>query len=538
MMTLIIVGIVVFAFLGAPMFAILSALAMLGAAATQPDMSIAQAFAGALVRVFHLATSAEGSTLATIPLFTFMGYVLAEAKTAERLVGFATAVFGWVPGGLAIVTVGVAALFTTVTGASGVTIVAVGGLLLPAMLKQGYSERFSLGLITSTGSIGLLFPPALPLIIYGIIYGVTAQAMAAGGGGPEMELVDFDLARFLFAGIVPGLVLLGAVALYAVYVAVRHKVPRSRFEPRAAVTATIRALPELLIPVLMLGALLLGMVIPEAAAITALYVIILETLIYRDVKLRALPRVSREALQLVGAIFILIVAATALTDHFVYARIPERLTGWMTEHIHSKYTFLIALNVLLLLVGVIMEIYSALLIVVPLIAPAAMVFDIDPYHLGIIFLINLEIGYITPPVGLNLFISSFRFRKQMGELYWSIIPFGLVMLAVLLVVTYVPALTPIKARKTDSAHLAEPAAGAMDAGVAVTITWPDGGVWTPERCEAPEIRGDVIEYAECRNLFSSYERCGTKTEPLDRIECEQAVLDGEDPFEEAPAAHP
>jgi C4-dicarboxylate transporter DctM subunit len=537
MTTAIVTAIIVFAFFGAPIFAVLGALAIVGAAISHPDASLLQAFTGAMTRVFHMATGAEGSTLATIPLFTFMGYVLAESRTAERLVNFAKAVVGWFPGGLAIVTIFVCALFTTVTGASGVTIVAVGGLVMPALLKDGYKERFSLGLITATGSIGLLFPPALPLIIYGIIYGAVAQAMA-GSSGDTIVLVDFDLERFLLAGIVPGLVLCGAVALYSIYVALRDRVPRQRFDPRGAFSATMKALPELLIPIIMIVSLQLGLVIPEAAAITCLYVVILETLVYRDVKLASLPRVSREAMQLVGAIFILIVAATALTDYFVYARVPDRLTAWMVEHIESKYTFLIALNVLLLAVGFVMEIFSALLVIVPLIAPAAASFGIDPYHLGVIFLLNLEIGYVHPPVGLNLFISSFRFRKPMTELYWAIIPFIVIMLVTLIVVTYVPQLTPIKAKKAEATETtaAAPAAQAGDAGPKVMITLRDGTSVGLEHCEKPEIKDDALGYEDCKIMFLLWPKCEAMGDVMDREECKQKVLDGEDPFEKEAGA--
>lgn len=535
MTSAIVTAIIVFAFFGAPIFAILGSLAILGAWLSHPDMPLAHAFAGAVARVFHMATAAEGSTLATIPLFTFMGYVLAESRTAERLVAFAKAVVGWLPGGLAIVTIFVCALFTTVTGASGVTIVAVGGLVMPALLKDGYKERFSLGLVTGTGSIGLLFPPALPLIIYGIIYGAVAQAMASGSGD-TIALVDFDLSRFLLAGIGPGLLLCGLFALYSMYVAIRDRVPRTRFDFGVALSTTFRALPELLIPLIMIVSLQLGLVIPEAAAVTALYVVILETLVYRDVRLRALPRISREAMQLVGAIFILIVAATALTDYFVYARIPDKMTAWMVEHISSKYVFLIALNLLLLAVGFVMEIFSALLVVVPLIAPAAAGFGIDPYHLGVIFLLNLEVGYVHPPVGLNLFISSFRFRKPMTELYWAIIPFIVIMLISLVIVTYVPALTLVKAKpKHDDAAGAAPAAAkveARDGGVAekVKVTLSDGRVVTDEHCETPEIKNDALGYADCQTMFRLWPKCEALSDLMDREECKQKLRDNEDPF--------
>jgi C4-dicarboxylate transporter, DctM subunit len=532
-MTTVVILIIVFAFFGAPIFSVLACLAVIGATLAQPDATLAQAFAGALVRVFHIATAAEGATFATIPLFTFMGYVLAESKTADRLVAWAQAVFGWVPGGLAIVTVVVCAVFTTVTGASGVTIVAVGGLVMPALIKQGYPDRFSLGLVTSTGSIGLLFPPALPLIIFGIIYGVTAQALASAGGGETMGLSSFDLQRFLLAGILPGTVLISAFALYSVYVAIRNKVPRTSFEIGTAIRETGRALPELLIPFLMIAALKLGLTIPEAAAITCMYVVILECLIFRDVKLRMLPRISREAMQLVGAIFILIVSATALTDFFVLTRLPDKLTAWMIGTIHSKYLFLAALNLFLLAVGFVMEIFTALLVVVPLIAPVAIGFGINPYHLGVIFLLNLEVGYIHPPVGLNLFISSFRFRKPMVDLYWSVIPFLVIMLITLMVVTYVPGLSTWVDKAKPAEKQAKGGGGAeagLDAGVVVKITLPDGGVITPEYCDRPEIKGDSLAYADCQSMFKLWARCEGMAEELDRIECRDKVLSGEDPF--------
>jgi C4-dicarboxylate transporter, DctM subunit len=533
MTTFLVTALIVLALFGAPIFAVLGALAILGAALSHADVPLTQAFAAALVRVFHLATSAEGSMLATIPLFTFMGYVLAESKTADRLVAFAKAWVGWLPGGLAIVTVAVCALFTTVTGASGVTIVAVGGLVMPALLKEGYKKRSALGLVTSTGSIGLLFPPALPLIIFGIIYSISAQA-AAGGGGDVMTLIHFDQQKFvLLAGVSAGCLLCGAFMLYSIYVAIRDKVKTIPFVFRDAIKTTGPVVPELLIPVLMVVLLLRGLSIPEASVVTALYVVLLETLVYRDITLKTLPRVCRESLQLVGAIFILIMAATALTDYFVYAHFPDRLTAWMVEHMHSKITFLLALNVMLLLVGCLMDIFTALLVVVPLIAPAATSFGIDPYHLGAIFLLNLEIGYVHPPVGLNLFISSFRFRQPMTELYWAIIPYLILMIIVLGVVTYVPSLMLVSAEPEggDKSAAAKPAPGPAatpDAGV-VRIVWPDGGVWTPDHCEKPEIKGDTLSYADCQTMFKNYAKCDTLPEELDRIECRDKVLAGETP---------
>ncbi|MBI4511241.1 MAG: TRAP transporter large permease [Deltaproteobacteria bacterium] len=525
MTSLLIVGIVLLALLGAPIFACMTAFAALGASSLNQD------FAGELTRVLSLATGAGASTLSTIPLFTFAGYVMAEARCAERMVGFARSVVGWIPGGLALVTIVACAIFTTFTGASGVTIVALGGLLLPSLLKENYRERFALGLVTGTGSIGLLFPPALPIIVYGIIYGISAQATADTGQSASLTLVDFSIDRFLLAGIVPGLLLIGAVGTYAVVMAIRDKVPRTPFDGGAAIKATITALPEIAIPALIILTLVMGWLqIPESAALTALYVVAIEVFFYRDVKLRSLPKIARNSLALVGAIFIIIVAATALTDYFINANVPLRLYEWMERYIHSRWSFLFALNVLLLVVGCLMDIFSAIVVVVPLIAPAAALYGIDPYHLGVIFLLNLEIGYLTPPVGLNLFITSFRFRTPMVEVYKAAIPFILVMLGALALVTYVPALTPIKS-KAHAVAADKPAAETKDAGVSVTIHWPDGGAWTPERCESPEIKEDSIAHAECTAMFKLWVRCEALTEELDKIECRDKVLGGGDPFE-------
>ena len=540
-MIVIVAVIILLALVGAPIFAIMGAFGAMGAHAVAPGSPLSDSMAGQWVDVFALATSEKGNALAVIPLFTFMGYILAESQTAARLVRVAKAWVGWIPGGLAIVTIFVCALFTTVTGASGVTIVAVGGLVYPALIKESYKDRFSLGLITSTGSIGLLFPPALPLILYGIIYGISAQANASSSGD-TMALIDFDLSKFLLAGIVPGLILTGSFAVYSMFTAVRQRVQRTTFDAGEAVRSLAIATPELLIPLIMVALMVFGLQIPEAAAFTCLYVVLLETVIYRDFKLKMFPRLVRESMRLVGAIFILIFAATALSNYFVSAHIPDRMTDWLVATFHSKVTFLLMLNLILLAVGSVMDIYSALLVVVPLIAPAATGFGIDPYHLGIIFLLNLEIGFVHPPVGLNLFIASFRFRKPMNELYLAVLPFLAIMIAVLLVVTYVPALVVVKSKGMKAPIKEAPTkpvagAGASDAGPPVQITFPDGGVWTIAHCEKPEIKDDPLGYEDCKLKFKLYARCDTLGDELDKLDCRQAVVDGKNPFEADAAPH-
>ncbi|MSP15588.1 MAG: TRAP transporter large permease subunit [Myxococcales bacterium] len=543
--------VVALALIGAPIFACMTVIAAIGLSTLDfaPPAFLVDEFGlfvamlgNGLTKVQALATGSSAAALATLPLFTFSGYVMAEAKTAQRLVNFASAMVGWIPGGIAIVTIFACAIFTTFTGASGVTIVAIGGLIMPSLLKEGYKDRFALGLVTGTGSIGLLFPPSLPLIVYGIVYGLAAQG-AQDTGGAELQVVKFDMERFLFAGIVPGLLLVAVIGVYAVWVALRDGVPRTKFNARVALAATLEALPELLIPLIIIITLATGALqIPEAAALTAAYVLIVEGVYYGDIKLKALPRISREAMTMVGAIFIVIVAATLLTDFFINARVPDQLYTWMDHYIGpieifgvtigEKWVFLFFLNILLLIVGCLMDIFSAIVVVVPLIVPAALQYNIDPYHLGVIFLLNLEIGYLTPPVGLNLFISSIRFKKPMSEVVSASLPFLLAMLVALALVTYVPALTPIRATAdVEPPSKAQPGALVADAGAGPPIVWPDGGVWTLDRCEQPAIKEDALGYAECQAMFSLWDRCAKLGEELERLECQSKVLEGGDPFE-------
>jgi C4-dicarboxylate transporter DctM subunit len=530
--TFLILAVCVAALFGTPVFACMAAIALIGATTLEYNVaqSLSQEFGGVLLNVQTLATGDVATTLSTIPLFTFAGYLMAESKTAQRLVDLARPSIGWLPGGLGLVTIVTCALFTTFTGASGVTIVAIGGLLMPSLVREGYPNRFALGLVTGTGSVGLLFPPALPLIVYGVIYALAAQS-GASSSGDSMQLISFSVEKFfLKAGLVPGAILLGALWLYCVYAAIKNKVPRTRFDAAAAARAFGRAVPELMIPVIVIVPLSMGwLVIPEAAAITALYVLLVETLIFRDISLRKLPSIARESMALVGAIFLVIVGATALTGYFVSARVPDRLYEWMEAYIHSKWTFLLALNGLLLVVGCLMDIFSAIVVVVPLIAPAAMAYGVDPYHLGIIFLINLEIGYLTPPVGLNLFVASFRFNKPIAEVVRATLPFLFIMLGVLALVTYIPALVPVR----DDAQTGEAAAVTADAGPVSEIKLDDGGILSSADCEKPEIKENELDYLDCKNKFTLYQKCASLTEALDKLECEQKAIEGEEYGEDA-----
>jgi C4-dicarboxylate transporter, DctM subunit len=408
-------GLILLALLGAPLFAIIGGIAMMAFAGQEIDTS------AVIVELYRIGSN---PTLVAIPLFTFAGYVLAESKSPTRMVNLARAVFGWMPGGLAIVALLTCALFTAFTGASGVTIVALGGLLYPMLLQEQYGERFSLGLITTSGSLGLLFPPSLPLILYTVVSKLSVDQLFA-------------------AGIVPGLLLVVLLSLYAIRHGVVNKVPRTPFVISSALKAIREAAWEIPLPIIIVGGIYSGLfTATEAAAVTAFYVVVVEVFIYRDLNLfRDIPRVMRESMLLVGAILMIIGTAMGLTNYLVDEEVPMKLFEFTKEFITSPWLFLVILNLFLIVVGMMMDIFSAIIVVVPLIIPIAQAYGIDPVHLGIVFLTNLEIGYLTPPVGLNLFISSLRFRKPMFTVVRSIIPYTAILLVALVIITYVPDLS-------------------------------------------------------------------------------------------------
>jgi tripartite ATP-independent transporter DctM subunit len=399
---------------GLPLFLVLGLIAL--------ALFTGAGIAGSAV-VIEMMRLASSPLLVALPLFTFAGAVLAESGAPRRLVGVSRELFGWMPGGLALMALLTCALFTAFTGASGVTIVAVGGLLLPALVEAGYPRRFALGLVTTSGSLGLLFPPSLPLILYAYVAGVAVDEL-------------------FLAGIVPGTLLVVLLALYGARRGLRGGVPRRPFHARRALAALRTAGWEAPLPLVVLGGIYSGRVtVTEAASLTALYALVVETLIYRDVRLRDLPRVVRGSMVLVAGILVILAAAFGFTNYLIDAEVPMSILGWMQGAFTSKWTFLIALNVFLLIVGSLMDIFSALIVVVPLIVPIAQGYGVNLTHLGIIFLTNLEIGYSTPPVGLNLFISSFRFERPILDLYRACLPFLGILLVALLIITYVPELS-------------------------------------------------------------------------------------------------
>jgi C4-dicarboxylate transporter, DctM subunit len=508
---------------GAPIFSVFLAVAAWGATVTARG-TMWEDFGGQMQNVATLGTGEPATVLSTIPLFIFAGFLMAESKTADRMVRVARAGIGWLPGGLAVVTIFACALFTTFTGASGVTIVALGALLMPSLLKERYPERFSLGLVAGTGSVGLLFPPALPLFVYGTVYGLVAQTMTDSGQG-EMQLIEFSTDRFILAGVVPGLVLLAILTVYAVAVAAKRGVPRHPFSAAEFGNSLAVALPELAIPFLIIAALVQGVGIPEVASLCVVYVLFLEVAVYRDLQLRALWRVVRESMALVGAIFIIIFAAQAVTNFLVTAEVPMKLVAWIVDTFDSQWTFLLGLNLLLLVVGMLMDIFSAIVIVVPLIAPAAARMGIDPFHLGVIFLLNLEIGYLTPPVGLNLFITGFTFRKPILDVVRASVPFLACMIVALALITYVPALTvvPEKERRGRASVLARDVHVAYQQASAVKeVALPDGTVKKLAECEAVT---DLMRKEVCKALFTDVTECRNKAAGRVGSPCEVKAIE-------------
>jgi len=408
-----IIGLLVCALCGAPLFTIFGGLAVLlfGTVGIDPQAVI--------IEMYRLASA---PTLIAIPLFTFAGFVLAESKSPVRLINLYRVLFGWMPGGLAIVAFIACAFFTSFNGASGVTIIALGGLLYSLLTNEHYTHKFSLGLITTGGSLGLLFPPSLPLILYAVVAQVNVDAL-------------------FLAGILPGVLLIVLLSLFSIHAGV--KVQRQPFRWALVWPALRDGAWILPLPVIILGGIYGGFfAASEAAAVTAFYVLIVHLFIYRDLNLwKDVPRIAAESMILVGGVLIILCCALGFMNYVVDEQIPMKIIELMRHYIHSKFAFLIYLNIFLLIVGCLMDIFSATVVVVPLIVPIAKEFGVNPLHLGIIFLMNLEIGYIHPPLGLNLFLSSIRFKRSIGEICIAVLPFLAVLLLALIIITYVPALS-------------------------------------------------------------------------------------------------
>lgn len=406
---------------GTPLFVVIAASAIWGFYQTDVDL---------MVMAVEIWRIAEMPVLIAIPLFTFAGYLLGESKAPQRLVRITDAFLGWMPGGLAIVALVTCALFTAFTGASGVTIVALGALLVPALQKSGYPERFNLGLVTTSGSLGLLFAPSLPLILYGVV----AQQMSLD--------VPVSIDDLFIAGLLPGALMLVALSLYSGWVSRNAERDHQPFDKAEAWAALKDVRWEMPLPFLVLGGIYGGwFAVSEAAAITALYVFVVSVLIRREIPIGQLFGVMRDSMKLVGAILLILAVSMASTNYMIDAGVPEQIFGFIQQHVSDGFTFLLLLTVFLLILGMMLDIFSAIVIMIPIILPIALEYGIHPIHLGILFLANMQLGYFTPPVGMNLFIASFRFNKPVMELYRATLPFFFILLVTVLIITFWPALS-------------------------------------------------------------------------------------------------
>lgn len=406
---------------GTPLFIVISASAMWGFYQSDIDLMVMA------VEIFRVA---EMPVLIAIPLFTFAGYLLGESKAPQRLVRITDALLGWMPGGLAIVALVTCALFTAFTGASGVTIVALGALLVPALQRAGYRQHFNLGLVTTSGSLGLLFAPSLPLILYGVV----AQQMSLD--------IPVSIDDLFIAGVIPGTLMLIALSVYSALQPRAGEAKTQPFDKAEALAALKDTLWEIPLPFIVLGGIYGGLIaVSEAAAITALYVLVVTVLVRKEISLTQLPIVMRESMKLVGAILLILAVSLASTNYVIDAGIPEQIFGFIQQHVTDATTFLLLLTLFLLVLGMMLDIFSAIVIMIPIILPIAIEYGVHPIHLGILFLANMQLGYFTPPVGMNLFIASFRFNQPVMTLYKATLPFFFILLACVLAITFIPELS-------------------------------------------------------------------------------------------------
>ncbi len=410
-----IVLLTVAALAGTPLFIVIGGLSLLLLFTAGREMS------GVASDIY---TSLTNNNIIAIPLFALVGFFLSESKAGERLVNVFRNFFGWVPGGIIIVTVVICAFFTSLTGASGVTILALGGILYTILNEHlSYSKKFSIGLLTSAGSIGLLFPPSLPLILVGTV-------------------MMIDIRQLFLGGIIPGFILVGAVIVFSIIASRRVKIPKEKFDAGKAFSSLKEAAPEILLPVFLLTGYFTGILdITVMGAAAVLYIFVVEVLIKRDIKLSEVKNVFMKAIPIIGGVLSILAVSKAFSSYIVETQAPANIAHWLYNTLSSKIIFLLLLNVILIISGFFLDIFSAILIVLPLIIPLGEIYGINPIHLGIIFVINLEMGYLTPPVGLNLFLASYRFKESIVDICRYVFPFLLVRIAVVLLVTYVPALS-------------------------------------------------------------------------------------------------
>ncbi|TQV82610.1 TRAP transporter large permease subunit [Exilibacterium tricleocarpae] len=421
MLTLAIIFLILLALIGTPLFIIIAAASLFGLWWQEIHLSVMA------VEIYRIT---DTPMLVALPLFTLAGYLIAESRSPDRLVALTRALLGWMPAGLPIIALITCTFFTAITGASGVTIVAIGALLYPALKKAGYPGRFSLGMVTASGSLGLLLVPSMPLILYGIL----VQQMNIGPA--------FELKQLFIAGVLPLLLMVLLLALWVLWATRKEPVERQPFRWAEARRALWLAKWELPLPLIVIGGIYGGwFAISEVAAIAALYTLIVQVFLYREIALRSVPAIMIKASVIIGEIIVILAVSLALTNVLIDAEVPALVFETIRETITSKYVFLFFLTLLLLALGAILDIFSATVVMVPLILPVALSYGIHPIHLGIIFLSNMQIGYFTPPIGMNLFIASSRFKRPITEIYSATLPFFFVLLLAVLIITYVPALS-------------------------------------------------------------------------------------------------
>jgi C4-dicarboxylate transporter DctM subunit len=413
-MILLSILLLVLAIFGAPLFAVIAASAMLGYQKEGIDL---------MAIAIEILGIANMPFLSAIPLFTFAGYLLSESNAPKRLVRLTGAMLGWMPGGLALVSLAACAFFTAFTGASGVTIIALGAILYPALKQDGYPDNFNLGLVTTSGSLGLLFAPSLPLILYGVI-------------------AEVSIDNLFRAGVLPGMLMLVLLSGYSLWINRHNRKPLKSFSWKEVGGALNEAKWELPLPIVVRGGIYSGFfAVSEAAAVTALYVLVVEVFILREIKFKELPTVMRESMLLVGGILIILGVSLASTNYMIDAGVPQALLGYITEFVSSQASFLFLLFIFLLILGAILDIFSAIVLVVPLILPIAAQYDVNAFHLGIVFLSAMQLGYLTPPVGLNLFIASYRFDRPIMNVYSATFPFLIILMLSVLIIMYWPGLS-------------------------------------------------------------------------------------------------
>ena len=424
--TPLILFLVLAAFSGAPIFIVIGgiALLMLQASGGEPDV--------APIQIYSALTETD---IIAIPLFTLTGFFLSESKSGERLVKAFRSLFSWMPGGMIIATVVICAFFTSFTGASGVTILALGGILHTILKeKLGYTEKFTIGLLTSVGCIGLLFPPSLPIILVGSTTNSILYFMG--------EMINYNIVDFFLGAMLPGVILVLVMIVFGIVASVKIKIPVEPFSIKEALSALKGSALEILLPIVLITGYFSGVLtLVEVSAVSVIYIFITEVIVHKDIKLIDLPKVFYKAVPIIGGILSILAMAKALSYAIIDSQVPENFAVWMRHAVESKYVFLLLLNLALLAVGCLMDIFSAILVVLPLLVPLAQVYGVNPIHMGIIFIINLEVGFLTPPVGMNLFLASYRFKKPFTEICRNVLPFLAAQFVVVLLVTYVPALS-------------------------------------------------------------------------------------------------